>query len=68
MAAVLELLVDPACQARYILIGLLIAGVIVPSAVSETSHVNSRKCAVIRGANVHVAQKLSHCSSKKGRF
>ena len=58
----------PLAKQRYILIVLLIAGVIVASAVSETSHVNSRKCAVIRGANVHVAQKLSHCSSKKGRF
>ena len=53
---------------RSILFGLLIAGVIVPSAVPETLHVNSRKCTVIRGANVHVAPKLSHCSSKKGRF
>lgn len=65
MAAVLELLVDPACQQRCLLTGLLIAGAIVPSAVPETLHVNSRKCTAIRGANVPVAQKLSHCSLKE---
>lgn len=53
---------------RYTLIWLLIAGVIVPRAVPGTLHVNSRKCTVIRGANAHLVQKLSHCSFKKGGF
>lgn len=56
----------PLAKKRYILIWLLIAGVIVPSVVPWALHVNYMKCAVIRRANSHLVQELSHCSSKKG--
>lgn len=67
-AAVLKFLVDLFAKKRYILIWLLIAGVIVPSAAPEPFHVNSRKCTLIRGTNSYLVQELSHCSSKKRGF